>query len=249
MRYFIELSYLGTNYHGWQSQPNSITIQETVEKALSTLLKEDVAIVGAGRTDTGVHASHYIAHFDTEKREVVDKNFIYHANAILSRDIVIHTIKAVREDAHARFSAIDREYKYYISLSKNPFRQGVEVYIPYSLDVKLMNEAADKILKYDDFTSFAKLHTDTSNNICKVTKAYFEVEGDNIIFTIRANRFLRNMVRAITGTLLEVGRGKITVERFCQIIEAKNRSCAGSSAHSSGLFLTEIAYPNDIYLD
>ncbi len=249
MRYFICLSYLGTNYHGWQIQPNALSVQEDLERALSTLLREDVKVTGAGRTDTGVHASRYIAHFDSEKSEKLShKDFIYHLNAILSWDISVHWIKEVCSDAHARFSATEREYKYYITLSKDPFTQGVECFIPYKVDVTLMSEAANHLLRYKDFTSFAKLHADTNNNLCDVTTAYFEVSEDKIIFTIRANRFLRNMVRAIVGTLLEVGRGKITVDRFCEIIEEENRSRAGSSADSSGLFLTAIDYPQDIYI-
>lgn len=250
MRYFINLSYLGTSFHGWQIQPNAHSVQQELEEALSKLLQEEIKVVGAGRTDTGVHASYYVAHFDTQKEDKVkNPNFIYHLNAIISKDIAVSAIREVKCDTNARFAATEREYKYYISLRKNPFRRGQAYMVPYPLNVKLMQEAASKLLSYSDFTSFAKLHTDTLNNICHVTYAQFEQDDDLLVFTIRANRFLRNMVRAVVGTLLDVGREKITVERFCEIVEAKDRGKAGSSADPSGLFLTNIIYPSDIYND
>lgn len=250
MRYFIELSYLGTSYHGWQRQPSASSVQQDLEEALSTLLREDIKVVGAGRTDTGVHASYYVAHFDTTNDDKIKSvNFIYHLNAILSRDIAVHSIRRVKDDVNARFAATQREYKYYISLKKNPFSQGQVFHCPYPLNIEKMSEAASHLMSYIDFTSFAKLHTDTLNNNCTVTAAYFEQEGDTLIFTIRANRFLRNMVRAIVGTLLEVGRGKKSVDDFCKIIEAKDRGKAGSSADYQGLFLTNITYPKDIYYE
>ncbi len=248
MRYFIKLSYLGTAYHGWQIQPNAPSVQQTVERALSTLLSEPISITGAGRTDTGVHAANYIAHFDCQKcKKITSNDFIYHLNAILPADIVVHSIRAVNDDAHARFSALDREYKYYITLEKNPFTQGREVFVPYPLNVEQMKMAANCLFNYTDFTSFAKLHADTNNNLCTIKEAYFECDGKRLIFTIKANRFLRNMVRAIVGTLLMVGRGKITVEQFCKVIEEQDRGKAGSSANPSGLFLTAIAYPEEVY--
>lgn len=248
MRYFIHLSYLGTSFHGWQIQPNAHSVQQELESALSKLLTEEIKVTGAGRTDTGVHASSYVAHFDSDKREkIVTRNFIYHLNAILSKDVAVESIREVVEDASARFSAQEREYKYYITTHKDPFSRGQAYFVPYPLDIKRMNEAAAKILEYNDFTSFAKLHTDTLNNLCTVTAAYFEQDGNRITFTIRANRFLRNMVRAIVGTLLNVGSGKISVAQFCEIIEQQDRGKAGSSADPSGLFLTDIKYPTDIY--
>lgn len=250
MRYFITLSYLGTSFHGWQIQPNAHSVQEELESALSKILTTPTKITGAGRTDTGVHASFYVAHFDSEQTDRIENsNFIYHLNSILSKDVAVQNIKQVSSTANARFSATEREYKYYISLRKDPFSKEQAYRAPYPLDVEKMQIAADKLMDYTDFTSFAKLHTDTLNNICNVTAAYFEQEEHMLIFTIRANRFLRNMVRAIMGTLLDVGREKISIEQFCQIIEACDRGKAGSSADSRGLFLTNITYPNTIYND
>lgn len=250
MRFFINLSYLGTSFHGWQIQPNAHSVQQELEEALSKLLSEEIKVTGAGRTDTGVHASYYVAHFDSEKVEKIkNKDFIYHLNAIVSKEIAISSIREVKSDASARFSAIEREYKYYISLKKNPFKRGQACQVFYPLNVEKMEEAAAKLLNYTDFTSFAKLHTDTLNNNCTVNAAYFEQEGELLVFTIRANRFLRNMVRAIVGTLLDVGKEKITVDDFCRIIELQDRGKAGSSADPSGLFLTNIIYPQEIYND
>lgn len=250
MRYFIELSYLGTSFHGWQIQPNAHTVQQEIETALSRILSEEIKITGAGRTDTGVHASFYIAHFDTENQEKLKSpNFLYHLNCMVSKDIAIKSIRRVQDDANARFSATEREYKYYISLKKDPFIQGRACQITQPLNIEAMQQAAFQLKKYKDFTSFAKLHTDTLNNLCNVTSAYFDLEEEMLIFTIRANRFLRNMVRAIVGTLLEVGRGKITVAQFCEIIEKQDRGVAGASADPSGLFLTNIIYSKDIYND
>lgn len=250
MRYFINLSYLGTSFHGWQIQPNAHSVQQELEEALSKLLGEEIKVTGAGRTDTGVHASYYMAHFDTQHDEkLTSHNFIYHLNAIISKDIAVHTIREVKENASARFSATEREYKYYISLRKDPFSRGQACQIFYPLNTALMAEAATNLLRYTDFTSFAKLHTDTPNNNCTVTAAYFEQKDNILIFTIRANRFLRNMVRAIVGTLIDVGREKITVAQFCNIIEQQDRGKAGSSADPSGLFLTNIIYPIHIYND
>ena len=248
MRYFIKLSYLGTSFHGWQIQPNAHTVQEELEQSLSKILSEEIKVIGAGRTDTGVHASFYIAHFNTNSDDkLASKNFIYHLNSLISKDISIESIREVKDDASARFSAIEREYKYYISLKKNPFNQNCCYQIRHELDVEAMRDAASKLPEYKDFTSFARLHADTLNNLCNLTTAYFEQDGDMLIFTIRANRFLRNMVRAIVGTLLDVGRGKITTEQFCKIIEMEDRGKAGSSASPAGLFLTNITYPDDIY--
>lgn len=249
MRYFIELSYLGTSFHGWQIQPNAHSVQQEIETALSRILSEEIKITGAGRTDTGVHASFYIAHFDTDNQQKLEsKNFLYHLNCMISKDIAIKSIRRVQNDASARFSAIEREYKYYISLRKNPFIQHRAYQITQQLNIEAMQQAAFKLKEYKDFTSFAKLHTDTLNNLCNVTSAYFDFQDDMLIFTIRANRFLRNMVRAIVGTLLEVGREKITVEQFCEIIEKQDRAVAGASAEPCGLFLTNITYSKDIYI-
>jgi tRNA pseudouridine38-40 synthase len=244
MRYFICLSYNGTHYHGWQAQENARTVQEELNRSLSVLLKEEIQTVGAGRTDAGVHARNYIAHFDSESLASLSEqlNVVYKLNCILPEDVCVHHIVPVNDTAHARFDAILRVYKYYIHRAPNPFVHEFSAYIPYNLDVAKMNEAAAKLFEYDDFTSFARLHSDNKTNICKVSQAVWEEDGDNLVFTIAADRFLRNMVRAIVGTLLEVGRGKITVNDFVQIIEQRERGAAGTSALAKGLFLEGIRY-------
>ncbi|MFI3263651.1 MAG: tRNA pseudouridine(38-40) synthase TruA [Rikenellaceae bacterium] len=243
-RYFIEISYCGKNFNGWQVQPDAVTVQGEIERAISLLLREKVNIVGAGRTDTGVHARYYVAHFDTNSpKDVTSDDFKYHFNAILDANIVIHNIEKVKDDAHARFDAVSREYKYYVSPVKNPFARDFSYQYYRKLDVQKMNEAAAMILDYEDFTSFAKIHTDVKTNNCDVMVSEWAVEGDMLVYTVRANRFLRNMVRALVGTMLECGQGKITTEQFREIIEAKHRSRAGSSARSEGLFLTDVQYP------
>lgn len=243
-RYFAELSYYGTNFNGWQTQPNAPSVQSETERAISVLLRTPTSIVGAGRTDTGVHAKYYIAHFDyCGIKEVTSKDFVYHLNSVLSRDIVVHSITQVADDAHVRFDAVSREYKYFVSTLKDPFNRKTAAQIYGSFDVQRMNEAAALLTEYDDFTSFAKLHTDVKTNLCRVTFAEWQKEGDTLIFTIRANRFLRNMVRSIVGTLLDVGRGKINIEDFRKIIELKSRCKAGVSAPAEGLYLTDVEYP------
>jgi tRNA pseudouridine38-40 synthase len=243
MRYFICLSYKGTHYHGWQAQDNAPTVQAALNHALSLLLGEPVVAVGAGRTDTGVHARRYVAHFDTT-RDLLHKkmNPIYRLNGILPPDICVYDIVPVHDKAHARFDAVERTYKYYIHTVPDPFLLDFSVYIPYSLDLKAMNEAGRKLLDYDDFTSFAKLHGGNKTNLCKLTKAEWESAENGLVFTISANRFLRNMVRAIVGTLLNVGRGKTTVDEFVRMIERKDRRAAGTSAPAQGLFLEQIKY-------
>ena len=245
-RYFIQLSYDGTSYHGWQIQPNGISIQEAVEKALSVVARETVALTGAGRTDAGVHASFYVAHFDTENLNLDNKKVIHNLNCLLPADIAIQNICKVASEAHARFDAINRTYKYYLTKSKDPFlRQyaAKEARIPDRLK---MNDAACKLFNYEDFTSFSKLGTDVKTNNCKVDIAEWIDEGNRFVFTIRADRFLRNMVRAIVGTLLEVGFGKLTIDDFCKIIEAKDRCAAGASVPAKGLFLVDIGYPEEL---
>lgn len=243
-RYFIEISYCGKNFKGWQVQPNTTTVQGELERAFSTLLKEKINIVGAGRTDTGVHAKYYVAHFETDSpKDVTSKDFKYHINSILDADVVVHYIEHVKDDAHARFDAVSREYKYYVSPVKNPFARDFSYQYFRELDIEKMNEAAAMILEYEDFTSFAKLHTDVKTNNCNVEVSEWKYDGDMLVYTVRANRFLRNMVRALVGTMLECGQGKITPEQFRGIIEIKDRGKAGSSAHAEGLFLTDVVYP------
>ncbi|MBR4994854.1 MAG: tRNA pseudouridine(38-40) synthase TruA [Alistipes sp.] len=251
MRYFIELSYDGAAYCGWQRQPDAPTVQQALEQALSTLLREPIEVVGAGRTDTGVNASYYVAHFDIEKGVNDCAQLVYKLNLILPQDIAVRRVRAVKAEAHARFDAVEREYTYYISQRKNPFRRysAWQYYVP--LDVERMNEAAAKLLEYDDFTSFAKLNSNNKTNICRVVKAEWRrADGDDdlLIFTIRADRFLRNMIRAIVGTLVDVGRGRYSVDDFERILHSRDLSLSSAGAPAQGLFLSDVAYSEDIYI-
>lgn len=241
MRYFIELSYHGKQYHGWQVQPDANSVQNEINKALSTVLQEEVGVVGAGRTDTGVHASQMFAHFDTEKE--LDSNYAYKFNSLLPNDIVIHDLFKVTDEKHARFDAVSRSYEYRIWLGRNVFLLDTSFQIHHQkLDVSLMNEACKSLLKYKDFEAFSKVQTEVYTFLCEITRAEWKQEGNALTFYITANRFLRNMVRAVVGTLLEVGLQKITIAEFEKIIESKNRSNAGTSAPAKGLFLTEVRY-------
>ena len=242
MRFFITLSYDGTHYHGWQIQPNGDSVQQCLQEALSTLLRKPVEVVGAGRTDTGVHARMMVAHFDWE--ETIDgKQLAYKLNKLLPRDIAVKEVRQVEDDMHARFSATSRTYHYFIHTRKDPFLQAYSWQIPFALDFEKMNEAAKVLLEYKDFTSFSKVNTDTKTNLCDLKEAFWEeVEPGQWRFTITANRFLRNMVRAIVGTLVEVGRGRISIEEMRHIIEAKDRCQAGESVPGKALFLVDIKY-------
>lgn len=241
-RYFIKLAYNGESFHGWQKQKNNIrTVQEEIEKALQTVLQEKIELTGCGRTDTGVHAKEFFAHFDFDN---IHENLIYSLNGILKKDIVIYQITKVHDDAHARFDATARTYQYYVHQQKNPFTQGMSYFVPKKLDISLMNEAAKILLETEDFTSFSKLHTDTYTNICDVTHAkWIKIDDDRLMFEITANRFLRNMVRAIVGTLIQVGEHKINLTEFKQIIDSKDRCDAGKSVDGGALFLSKITYP------
>ena len=247
-RYFIYLAYDGTNYHGWQIQPNGSSVQECLMKALSTFLRRDVEVIGAGRTDAGVHASLMVAHFDQE--EVLDTVTVADKlTRLLPPDISVYRIRRVKPDAHARFDATARTYKYYVTTAKYPFNRQYRCRVYGALDYDLMNEAARTLFEYIDFTSFSKLHTDVKTNICHISHAeWTKMEGEDTtwVFTIRADRFLRNMVRAIVGTLLEVGRGKLTVEGFRKVIEQRDRCKAGTSAPGNALFLVNVEYPEEI---
>jgi len=242
MRFFITLSFDGTNYHGWQIQPNSDSVQQRLQEALSTLLRQPVEVVGAGRTDTGVHARMMVAHFDWE--ELIDgKQLAYKLNKFLPQDIAVQEVRLVDEEMHARFSATSRTYHYFIHMRKDPFQQAYSWQVPFKLDFEKMNEAAKVLLEYKDFTSFSKVNTDTKTNLCNVKEAFWEeIAPDRWRFTITANRFLRNMVRAIVGTLVEVGRGRLSPEDVRRIIEAKDRCSAGESVPAKGLFLVDIKY-------
>lgn len=256
MRFFLELAYNGLAFHGWQIQPNADSVQEKVESALSTILRQEIKITGAGRTDTGVHARQMFAHFDYQD-DIQDKEkWILSLNRLVGKDIFIKNIYKVSEDAHARFDANQRTYKYFISFSKSPFLRDFYWHSPTSLDLEAMNSASQILLNISDFTSFAKLHSDVKTNICDVREAgWKEIKkdeeagsflgqlNDGIVFTISADRFLRNMVRAIVGTLVDVGRHKISIERFNQIILDKNRCSAGTSMPPQALFLWNVSYP------
>lgn len=247
MRYFIQLSYDGTAYHGWQRQPNGESVQETLEGALSILLRQPVEVVGAGRTDAGVHASMMVAHMDLSSPlgGDLERGLVYKLNKLLPHDIAVQRVWPVADDMHARFSATSRTYHYYIHTRKNPFLRDRSWLVTFPLDFDRMNEAAQRLFDYEDFTSFSKVNTDAKTNLCHITEARWEeVEQGNWRFTITANRFLRNMVRAIVGTLVEVGRGRMTVEEFCQVIEQKNRCSAGESVPAHALFLTRVEYVN-----
>ena len=242
MRYFIEFSYNGSAYFGYQIQPKQISVQEELEKALSTILREPIKTTGAGRTDTGVHAKKMFAHFETN--QLLPENLIYKLNSFLSENIAIKRIFKVDDDMHARFSATYRTYEYYISLEKNPFSKDSswQYWRQKTLNINLMNEACKILFEYDDFTSFAKLHADNKTNICKIYKAEWEQLGNQLRFTISADRFLRNMVRAIVGTMVEIGTGKIAPQDLRRIIEEKYRNSAGVSAPAQGLFLVDVGY-------
>jgi len=255
MKYFIYLQYDGTAYHGWQTQPDAVTVQETIEKKLSMLLRREVFIVGAGRTDAGVHARLMVAHFvDPSLGRDGVGSLSFKLNQVLPHDIKILKIVPVKDEAHARFSPIARTYRYYITTDKPLYNRDYVMRVYEPLDVELMNHACAKLFCYEDFTSFSKLHTDTKTNNCKIMEAYWTREpnpdgvGESYVFMIKADRFLRNMVRAIVGTLIKVGRHRLTVKEFAEIIERKDRCTAGDSVPACGLFLEDIEYPEEIFM-
>lgn len=243
-RYFIELSYNGTEYNGWQRQPNAPSVQQTIEEVFSQMFGSPHDIMGAGRTDTGVHASFAVAHFDSpvDPAKIIDPETTFHLNCMLPRDIAIKKIYAVGPDKHARFDARRREYKYRITTAKDPFLQNLAWQITTPLDLDAMQTAAVSLMRYEDFTSFSKLHSDNKTNLCAISGASWQQKGDVITFTIAANRFLRGMVRGIVGTLVDVGRGKMTPAQFCAIIESMDRSLASAQAPAHGLFLSDVQY-------
>lgn len=245
MRYFIELAYNGTPFFGWQRQPNEITVQEILENSFSLLLKKEIGITGCGRTDTGVHASQYFAHFDhdvllSEEEQI---RLAFKLNAFLPKEIVIFKIHPMPDSAHARFDAVSRTYRYYIDLGKNPFTFHFAHRTHGELSVEKMNEAAEILLNTTDFTSFSKVHTQVNNFNCNVTHAVWKSDGKQLVFEITADRFLRNMVRTIVGTLIDVGRGKMSVAQFGETIEKKDRCAAGASVPAHALFLENVRYP------
>lgn len=247
-RYFIYFSYDGAAYHGWQVQPNAITVQQVLEEALAKLVRRPVPLVGAGRTDAGVNAACMVAHGDFPC-EVDCAQLVYKLNKILPPDIAVSDVRRVKDDAHARFDALSRRYNYRVVTAKSPFARRYACRVLPGVDFEAMNRAAEILYEYTDFTSFSKLHTDVKTNNCKVTFARWRQVGDNEwVFEIEADRFLRNMVRAIVGTLLLVGRGKMTLDGFRAVIENKARGEAGDSAMGEALFLVDVKYPDDIFL-
>lgn len=242
MRYFIQFAYNGTNYHGWQLQPQAISVQQVLTKAVNVLFRNDFELVAAGRTDAGVHAKLMYAHFDTDA--VFDKQLmVQKLNSFLPEDITVFNFFEVANDAHARFDAVSRSYEYHINTFKNSFLKNLSYYQFRNLDIEKMNEAAKILLQYEDFECFSKTHTDVFTFNCNITTAYWEKNGSQLIFHISANRFLRNMVRAIVGTMLNVGMGKISVNDVHEIIKSKNRGKAGFSVPAHGLYLTQVVYP------
>jgi len=248
-RYFIFLSFNGAAYHGWQLQPHATTVQKMLENALSTISGEKINVTGAGRTDTGVHASFYCAHFDSDTYHTKDPDkFIHRLNRFLPQDIAIKRIAEVNTEAHARFSALSRTYRYYVVNAKDPFSTDRAWYVPGSIDIEAMNEACRILMKNNDFTSFSKLHSGSRTNICRIDHAGWEKDQERLILTIKADRFLRNMVRSITGTMIDIGKGKLTMNQFEEVILAKDRCRAGKSAPARGLFLEDIEYPAKLFL-
>lgn len=246
MRFFFEISYNGTNYHGWQNQLNAIGVQQIVEDALSKLLREKVAIVGSGRTDTGVHCFQQYFHLDTEK-EFDFATFLIRLNSFLPKDIAVQSIRKVRAEAHARYDARGRAYEYRITRVKDPFLTGFAFYFFRDLNIPTMNKAASLLVGTHDFEAFSKVKTDVNHFLCEIKQAKWNQKGDILVFSISANRFLRGMVRAIVGTLLDVGTGKITVQDFEKIIQSKDRKKAGMNVPPEGLYLKSVKYPASIF--
>lgn len=248
MRYFLELSYNGKAYHGWQNQPDAVSVQEVVEKALSTLLRKDISIVGAGRTDAGVHAKQMFAHFDFDGKVDTD-DLKFKLNSFLPKDIAVFEIFEVKQDAHARFDAVNRTYLYRIGLKKDAFNYENAYYFKTNLDIDKMNKACEILFMYNDFECFSKTNTDVKTFNCKIMRAEWKQMENELHFTIKADRFLRNMVRAIVGTMINIGVGKIELDELHEIIKSKNRSEAGYSVPAHGLYLTNINYPEHIKLN
>ena len=247
MRYFMELAYRGEPFHGWQIQPGAESVQERIEKALSTLTRRPIPVTGAGRTDAGVNAHSMTAHFDVDFEP--DERFLKALDSMCGPDIAIHSIRRVKDEAHARFDATERSYRYFVTTAKNPFAGKLAWRVAPTIDFEAMNEAAEMILGRRDFTSFSKLHTDVKTNICDLRRAlWHQIDADSWYFEIAADRFLRNMVRAVVGTLMEVGRHKIEPKGIIDILEQKNRCAAGTSVPGEALFLWSVEYPAEIYI-
>jgi len=247
-RFFISLAYNGTAYHGWQLQNNAVTVQEKLNGALSQLLGQQINCYGCGRTDTGVHASNFIAHFETEK-EILIEQLLFKLNSYLPEDIAIFNISPVTQDGHARFSAESRTYRYYVHFQKNPFKTKQSLYLRKEPSLALMEKACNVLLNTQDFSSFCKVKSDHETHLCELVKADLVKDKNGFYFEVKSNRFLRGMVRALMGTLLEVGYGKMTLERFKDVVALKNRNLAGPSVKAHGLFLVDIQYPKHIYIE
>lgn len=248
-RYFIFISYKGTNFHGWQIQPSSVTVQKILDDAISVVLSEEISTIGAGRTDAGVHALVFCAHFDSISSDLsISKNLIFRLNRFLPKDISVNSIMKVLPDAHARFSALSRTYNYYITRIKDPFFDNSSWFIHGEIDINYMNDACKLLFIHSDFTSFSRLHSNAKTNICKIYSAEWNEANNHLIFTIKADRFLRNMVRAIVGTMVDIGFGKLNYRDFEEIILAMDRCKAGKSAPAKGLFLENIEYPEEIFI-
>jgi len=248
LRYFIEFSYNGADFHGWQRQNNALSIQQVVEESLTLIQGEVITVIGAGRTDTGVHANFMTAHFDVKKLSKKRVEFIFKLNQLLPKTILIKNLIKVKKDAHARFDATSRTYLYYISQAKDPFNYPLHYYYKEKLDWNLMNQASKIIQNHNDFKCFSKSNTDVKTFLCDIKKAFWVINSNGAVFEITANRFLRNMVRAIVGTLIEIGLGKKKINDLEKILISRKRSNAGYSVPANGLFLNEIKYPNSIYL-
>ncbi len=242
MRYFLKFSFNGKKYHGWQIQQNAHSVQAELDKALSIFLKEEITTVGCGRTDTGVHAKVFYAHFDVASAIDNSEYFIHHLNCLLPHDIAVQQVKQVSDTAHARFDAVSRTYQYYVYHVKDPFLKESSYFFPYELDLEKMNHTCNLLKEYSDFSSFSKSRTQVKTNICKVEEAFWRKENNQLVFQITADRFLRNMVRAIVGTMLDVGENKIDEKQFRNIVEGKSRSEAGFSVPAHGLYLTDVKY-------
>lgn len=247
MRYFIQLSYDGTKYSGWQTQPRGVTVQQVVAESLSTLLGQQIDCVGSGRTDAGVHARLQVAHIDAELGYSLEE-FVYRLNAILPYEIAVQWIRPVSAGAHARYDAESRSYEYFIHQQKDPFKVNRSYFFKPTVDIAAMNKAAELMLSWKDFQCFSKVRTDVKHFDCQVFEAYWRRENDSLIFYVSANRFLRGMVRAIVGTLLEVGQGRLSQGEFGQVLESRDRKAAARNVPPEGLFLTNVTYPEEIYI-
>lgn len=249
MRYFLELSYAGEAYHGWQIQPNAISVQELLNNALSTVLRKEIEVTGAGRTDTGVHAIQMFCHFDFDNAIEDQGKFLYNLNSILPKDIAVHILRLVTDNSNARFDAVSRTYVYKLISRKDPFMLNRAWYFPFTLNIDKMNEACKILVKHKNFSCFSKSGTQVKTDKCEISLAEWKENGEEIQFTITADRFLRNMVRAIVGTMIEIGKTEMDLSTFEEVLLSGDRSKAGTSVPAHGLYLSKITYPESIFKD